>query len=353
MNTAAEQVPRLLALSTWLRGQDETTVEEVAREFGVSVEQAHDDVRLLTMCEVPGQLGFYLLDVDFDAFEDGVIRPSVDNAPTRPARFSPDEAVTLLVGLRVLAETSADRTAAVIESARAKIAAAAGEHAAMADRFHLAVASGAPEVREAVARALAERRSLALDYVDAQGRVTQRTVDGLTTRVVDGYHYLEAWDLDRADRRSFRMDRIRAASVLTRAALDHGDTERVPSWTRRLEQADQITLWVGGPAAWLVEYYPTTLVRAATAEDATRAGRPVAEGDLVVTLGVLDPSWLTGLLLRFGAEVVLLDPREAREGARERARATLALYCDADAAGTPGTGGPRACPAGDPGTRVG
>lgn len=342
--TAAEQVPRLLALSTWLRGQVETTVDEVAREFGVSIDQAREDVRLLTMCEVPGQVGFYLLDVDFDALDAGVIRPSLDNAPTRPARFSPDEAVTLLVGLRVLAETSTGQTAAVIESARRKIAAAAGDHAAVADRFHLSVASGSPEVREAVARALAEHRSLALDYVDAQGRATQRTVDGLTTRVVDGYHYLEAWDLDRADRRSFRMDRIRAAAVLTRVALDHGDVERVPSWTRRLEQADQITLWVRRPAAWLVEYYPTTRIRPATAEDAARAGREPSAGDLVVTLGVLDPSWLTGLLLRCGADLVLLEPREARQGALDRARATLALYRGTDSG--PG-------PADEPAARVG
>ncbi|MPM21250.1 Protein PafC [bioreactor metagenome] len=340
MTTAAEQVPRLLALSTWLRGQDETTVDDVAREFGVSAGQAREDVRLLTMCEVPGQLGFYLLDVDFDALDQGIIRPSLDNAPTRPARFSPDEAVTLLVGLRVLADTSTGRTAQVIASDAAKIAGAAGEHAAAADLFRLSVSSATPEVRDAVARALEERRSLALDYVDAQGRASRRTVDGLTTKVVDGYHYLEAWDLDRADRRSFRMDRIRAATVLTRAALDHGDIESGPSWIHRLEQADQITLWVRRAAGWLVEYYPTTEVRPATAADAARAGRDPADGDLLVTLGVLDPTWLTGLLLRCGADVVLLDPAEAREGALERARATLALYRAPGPGGEgPGTGG--------------
>ncbi len=343
MSTAAEQVPRLLALSTWLRGQDETTVEDVAREFGVSADQAREDVRLLTMCELPGQLGFYLLDVDFDALEQGIIRPSRDNAPTLPARFSPDEAVALLVGLRGLADTSTGRTAEVIASAAAKIAAAAGEHAAAADLFRLSVASGTPVVRAAVARALEERRSLALDYVDAQGRATRRTVDALTTRVVDGYHYLEAWDLDRADRRSFRMDRIGAATVLARAALDHGDVDSGPGWIRRLELADQITLWVRREAGWLVEYYPTTGVRPATAADAARAGRHPADGDLVVTLGVLDPTWLTGLLLRCGADVVLLDPAEAREGALERARATLALYRGPAAAGGHGrTTGPAA-----------
>lgn len=327
MATAAEQVPRLLAMSTWLRGQDETTLDEVAREFAITTAQAKADIVLLAMCEIPGQLGFYLLDVDLDALDDeGVVRPGLDNAPSRPARFSADEAVTLLVGLRTLAETATGHTAEVVASARTKIAAAASEHAAVADRFHVAVASAAPEVREAVGRAIEQRRALALDYVDGQGRRSNRTVDPLSTRIVDGYHYLETWDLDRTDRRSFRMDRILRADVLDRPAIDHAvDTGR-PDWTRRLAEAEQTTLWVRAAASWIVEYYPTGSVRAARPEDAATAGREPREGDLVVTLGVLDPAWLTGLLLRCGADVVVLDPPGADAEALERAAATLEMY---------------------------
>lgn len=325
--TAAEQVPRLLAMSTWLHGRDETTVADVAREFAITPAQARADLRLLTMCEIPGQLGFYLLDVDLEALErDDVVRPGIDNAPTRPARFSADEAVTLLVGLRTLAETATGWTAEVVESARAKIARVAREHAPIADRIQVSVASGTPQVREAIGRALEERRSLALDYVDARGRRTSRTVDGLSTRIVDGYQYLEAWDLDRTDRRSFRMDRIRHAEVLERRSLDHGPDAGRPDWTERLARADQITLWVRAGAAWIVEYYPTGNVRPAGPDDAAAAGREPHEGDLVVTLGVLDPAWLTGLLLRCGADAVLLDPPGADAGAKQRAAATLDLY---------------------------
>lgn len=327
MATASEQVPRLLALSTWLRGQQETTIDEVAREFAVTRAQAKADITLLTMCEIPGQLGFYLLDVDLEALEEGLVRPGIDNAPTRPARFSADEAITLLVGLRTLAETATGDSAAVIESARAKIARVAGEHAPIADRIHVAVTSATPEVRDAVGRAMKEHRSLGLDYVDGQGRGSRRTVDALSTRIVDGYHYLEAWDRDRKDRRSFRMDRIEHAEVLAVPALDHVvDDDEGPRWTRRLAAADQITLWLRAEASWVVEYYPTGAVRPATDTDAARAGRDPRDGDLVVTLGVLDPAWLTGLLLRCGADAVLLDPAGADEGARARAQATLDLY---------------------------
>lgn len=327
MSSAAEQVPRLLAMSTWLRSQDETTVAEVAGEFAISPAQAKADIMLLTMCEIPGQLGFYLLDVDLEALErEGVVHPGVDNAPTRPARFSSDEAVTLLVGLRTLAETATGRTAEIVATARQKIAAVAGEHAPVADRFRVSVASATPEVRDAVGRAIEERRALGLDYVDGQGRRTSRTVDPLSTRIVDGYHYLEAWDVDRADRRSFRMDRIRRARVLTSPAVVHDSTPAGPDWTRRLADAEQSTLWVRAAASWIVEYYPTGSVRPAEPDDAAAAGRDPQEGDLVVTLGVLDPAWLTGLLLRCGADVVLLDPPGADAEALERAAATLRLY---------------------------
>ncbi|SDB84679.1 proteasome accessory factor C [Raineyella antarctica] len=326
MATAAEQVPRLLALSTWLHGQDETTVDEVAREFAITPAQATADIRLLTMCEIPGQLGFYLLDVDLEALDsEGVVRPGIDNAPTRPARFSADEAVTLLVGLRTLAETATDDTAAIVESARAKIAAVAGEHTPIADRIQVTVSSATPEVRESIGRAIQQHRSLALAYVDGQGRRTTRTIDPLFTRIIDGQHYLEAWDLDRADRRSFRMDRIQRAEVLARAAADHAG-QMGADWTRRLAEAEQTTLWVRAAAAWIVEYYPTGSVRPADASDAAAVGRELRDGDLVVTLGVLDPAWLSGLLLRCGADAVVLDPLGADAGARERAASTLEVY---------------------------
>lgn len=327
MATAADQVPRLLALSTWLRSAGETTLEEVAREFAVTPAEARADIELLTMCEIPGQLGFYLLDVDLEALvEDGVVRPGVDHAPTRPARFSADEAVTLLVGLRTLDDTATGRTAEVVRSAHRKIAAVAKEHAAVADRVRVTVASATPEVLASVDGAIEGGRALALDYVDAQGRRTLRTVDPLATRIVDGYHYLEAWDLDRADRRSFRMDRIRGAEVLDRAALDHGAGPGGPDWTARLAEAEQTTLWVRSRAAWITEYYPTGSVRPAGPQDAAAAGQDGAEGDLVVTLGVLDPAWLTALLLRCGADVAVLDPPGADAAARERAAATLEMY---------------------------
>ena len=44
MATAADQVPRLLALSTWLRSTGESTLEEVAREFAVTPAQARADI---------------------------------------------------------------------------------------------------------------------------------------------------------------------------------------------------------------------------------------------------------------------------------------------------------------------
>jgi len=326
---ASEQVPRLLAMSTWLRSQQETTLAELAREFAITPEQARTDIGVLTMCEIPGQMGFYLLDVDLEEVDrTGVVRPGYDHAPDRPARFSADEAITLLVGLRLLAGTTSGATAEAVASATAKIAAAAGEHAPIADLISVSVPSAPEPVRAAVDAAIGGRRRLTLDYVDAYGHPSHRQVDPLATRLVDGYHYLEAWDLDRADWRSFRMDRIRAASVGPEPAGDHGrdSADGGPLWARSLAEADQITLWVRAAAAWITEYYPTTDVREATAADARRAGRPPHPGDLVVTLGVLDRAWLTGLLLRCGTDVVLLDPAGADEGALRSARAALARY---------------------------
>lgn len=329
MASAADRVPRLLAMSAWLSGIDEVSLQEVASEFAITPAQARDDITMLAMSEVPGQWGFYLLDVDLEALEQGIVRPSSGHAPEQPARFSADEAITLLAGLRTLAETATADNLAAIESAGAKIAAVAAEHAPAAEAISVSVTSAGPELRDAIAEAIRTGMRTRLVYVDARGRESLRMVDPHGTRVVDGYHYLDAFDVYRGGWRSFRMDRITDAHVTEEPADDHdGAPSGEPGWVETLAAAQQVRLLVRPGARWITEYYPTTDVRPATGQEEGRAGdgSEGEGGDLVVTLGVLDPEWLTGLLLRCGPDATLLDPAGADEGARRSAEATLGMY---------------------------
>ncbi|NRF65893.1 YafY family transcriptional regulator [Aquincola sp. S2] len=65
-----------------------------------------------------------------------------------------------------------------------------------------------PERLAALADACAERHTLTLAYADHAGRTTRRRVEPQRLVFGDGRWYLVAWDLERADWRTFRIDRI-------------------------------------------------------------------------------------------------------------------------------------------------
>jgi predicted DNA-binding transcriptional regulator YafY len=78
------------------------------------------------------------------------------------------------------------------------------------------VRAGAAEsaVAGVVARAVAERRVLEIDYVDKAGATsTRRPVEPLGLLGQGAHWYLVAWCRLRAGHRAFRLDRIHAATI--------------------------------------------------------------------------------------------------------------------------------------------
>ena len=63
----AERLLRLWGLLVFLSEHDAVAVSRLAAEFGVTPGQIRKDLLTLAGVETPGQLGFYLVDLDFDA----------------------------------------------------------------------------------------------------------------------------------------------------------------------------------------------------------------------------------------------------------------------------------------------
>src|SRR5687768_3565574 len=65
-----------------------------------------------------------------------------------------------------------------------------------------------PERVIVIARATTSRERLRFTYEGADARASERVVEPYGVAVVGRRWYLAAWDLDRADWRTFRVDRI-------------------------------------------------------------------------------------------------------------------------------------------------
>ena len=74
----------------------------------------------------------------------------------------------------------------------------------------------------AVERAIVEQRVVEIDYVDKRGESTARTVEPVAVLGVKPHWYLWGFCRLRQAPRAFRLDRIRAATVLDERAQDRG-----------------------------------------------------------------------------------------------------------------------------------
>ena len=98
MSTSAEQVQRMLVEVPYLMTNPGIGVDEAAEAFGITPAQLGRDLQALWMCGLPGQGGGDLIEIDMDAVEDsGVIRLGNADYLSRPMRFTPDEATSLVL----------------------------------------------------------------------------------------------------------------------------------------------------------------------------------------------------------------------------------------------------------------
>jgi proteasome accessory factor C len=318
MSGATDQLPRLLSLVPYLLTRPGARLADVARTFGVTEQQVLRDLELVYMCGLPGYFPGDLIEVDITG--SGRITLSNADAIGRPLRLSPDEALPLIVGLRMLADLPGLYDRAAVDSALAKLESAAGSAAASSSAVSVEVepAGSDPVVLETVEQALREGRRLHLSYyVPARDETTERDVDPMRLSVVDGWSYLQGWCRLADALRLFRLDRISTIQLLDLPSdpppdaqprdLDAGLFQSGADDTR-------VVLEVTPAGRWVSEYYPCESVE------------PLPDGRTRLVIRTPDTRWLRRLALRLGATGRVVAPAELAAAIADDARAALAAY---------------------------
>lgn len=319
MTTSHDQVARLLALTPYLRARPWAPIDEVARAFAVTRAQVYEDLRVLLFCGLPGGLPGDLIDVDLEAArEEGLVNLTNADFLDRPLRLRADEALGLIVALQAVEEVATGETARAAAGVLAKLRGLVGSEAAQRARIELV--SGSPDVRARLTAAIERGERVVLTYDGlSRGETSTPVVDPVRVSVWDGVAYLVAFALERADWRTYRLDRIVAVRAAGEPAADHGPApEAEAGWFDAVSPDNEVTLRLDGAAAWVGEYYPTRRITA------------LPGGEVEVVLPVADPRWLTGLLLQLGPLVRAVDPPRAAADALAQARAALSWYAGAD-----------------------
>src|SRR3989440_1471046 len=186
---SSDRLGRLLNLVPYLLARPGIRIVEAAADLGVTEKQLREDLELLWVCGLPGYGPGDLIDMALDGDR---VTITYDAGIDRPLRLTPDEALALIVALRMLAETPGTANRDAVRRALGKIESAAG---ALAEAAPVAVQLPGNADRLATIRGVVERRrALHITYYAAtRDETTERVVDPMRVLVAEGRAYLEAW----------------------------------------------------------------------------------------------------------------------------------------------------------------
>jgi proteasome accessory factor C len=305
-----------LNLVPYLLARPGIAVSEAAADLGVTDRQLREDLELLWVCGLPGYGPGDLIDMAFDGDR---VTITYDAGIDRPLRLNQDEALALVVALRMLAQVPGVQDPEAVERALAKIESAAGDAASGLPVAASETTAGMERVAD-LQGAVARRHAMHLTYYTAtRDEITERVVDPMRVLVVGGRIYLEAWCRRAEAVRRFRVDRIQSATELDEPSAPPPDIEVTDVSDGIFSPSPElplVTVRIGRWSRWITEYYPCERV---VEESPDR---------WLVSLRASDLAWARRLVLGLGPDVTVVGPPELRTAVRAEAVAALSAYAD-------------------------
>ncbi len=309
---SADRLGRVLNLVPYFLARPGIEIAEAAGDLGVTERQLREDLELLWVCGLPGYGPGDLIDMALDGDR---VTITYDAGIDRPLRLTPDEALALVVALRMLAETPGTGERDAIERALAKIESAAGD---LADPPIAVRLPGNPDRLATIRGAVERRRALRITYYTAtRDETTERVVDPMRVLVVAGHAYLEAWCRRAEAVRLFRVDRIDGMAELDEAAQPPPQahpTDLAGGVFQPTPDLPLVTLRVGRGGRWITEYYPCEEIVEESPEH------------WLVSLRAADLGWARRLVLGLGPDVAVVSPPELVASVFDHARGALEAY---------------------------
>lgn len=303
-STPTARALRILAL---LRYGGAVPAAALARRLGVTARTVRRDVARLR------GLG-YRIGADGEGYR-------LSAAERLPLRLAPEHVEAVALGLRLAASAGIEGLARDAEAAAAVLRERLpAETAAGIDRIAASLAvvpSGDPivpgglpgELGEAIVR----RRRIRFVYRDGAGDESERSAEPYRTVHFAGRWYLLAYDLDRRDWRTFRIDRMGRLHRTTFAFSPREEPDAVEHVRRAVLRAPYpvlVRLRLGLPAEELRDRVPPLAgeIRAVDADSCEFVAGVADPGDAVPHLAALD------------CEILAVEPPELAERLRETGR---------------------------------
>jgi proteasome accessory factor C len=206
----ANDLELLIKLLPWLVANNGASLTDIASQFEITEKHALDLIGQLVVTG-PSQAGGGLVDIDFEDAES--IFVSDAKALDRPIKLSQFEAATLLGGLHYLEQMPDFVDVQAVTGLIAKIQ---NVMPSADSPINVVPAPTSETVRSVVAEGISSQNVIEIKYAGiTKDDVSLRCVDPVSTYGQDDFVYLKAWCRSSQAWRSFRLDRIIEATLIS------------------------------------------------------------------------------------------------------------------------------------------
>lgn len=296
---------RLLDLVPYLNSNQGISIQDLAKDFGVSTAQISSDLTTLWMCGLPGYTPLELMDLEF---ESGYV--TIRNALTlsKPRNVTFDEGLALMLGLELLQQQiPVDRRdlLAEIEVLKDRFSVQIGVPRAVTISHAIK-----PEIFSPLIEAINSSQDVEISYHSLYSdEISERKVTPLAIFEEDGNSYLRAFCRNAEALRVFRIDRILTLSKSSRdpngsvAPKDFISADGIGkdkiSYTIRIKRLTR-----------------DVIERFDLAQLLQENAKPE---EITVELSSFSGDWIQRAVLATGSDVELLSPPELRKEIADRA----------------------------------
>ncbi|MEX2024420.1 MAG: WYL domain-containing protein, partial [Thermoleophilaceae bacterium] len=304
-----ERFARLVTLAGILietaRENSKLELRDVCERLQISEQELRQDIDVLNVVNFGG--GSYVLYAEIQGGQIEVDPEPYGDNFAQPARLLPLEAKALIAAIDLVGE---HLPAGSLASARDSIVDALGRDPAT-DGLQITSARGDDsEIARVVSSAIADRRLLRIEhYKESEDEFTKRTLEPYQLMNGPEGWYVHAFEPDKDQTRSFRLDRIRSADVLDEGfERREGVEPEMQGWptTGEVPASARARVWISPE-------------RARWAREDRRVVEELRDGSVIVDLPYGGHDYLAREILKEAGDAVVLEPDEARDAVRAAA----------------------------------
>ncbi|HET7648532.1 MAG TPA: WYL domain-containing protein [Gaiellaceae bacterium] len=270
---------------------------ELVERFSIPAEQLEEHLSLLNLVNFGG--GCYAVYAELHGDEVHVDKELFGDTFRRPPRLTPLEARAIRLALEFVGPMVAAGAHSPLDRVRAKLEETFGAfELTQTPAPHVGAEEG---LVEKLTQAIDEHRLVEIEYLKPEER-------GAVKRVVEPYSierrlphwYVHTWDTERDQPRSYRLDRMRNATISRKKFVPREGFD--PS---ELHTATTARIWYSpNVARWEIE----------------KGARPLVDGAAIADRSVGSADWLVGEVVSYRGEAIVVEPQELRARVAHRAR---------------------------------